>query len=124
MTKTVALGVSSAGSRLLRRSRGRAATRIAWGAAAVLVAAILTDRIVDDYRGAVRAQRASQQYEVAARQTIGLWLREHTDEDAAIAMEAIGYQGALARRRIIDLAGLGSPEVVRIARECRTNGEF
>jgi hypothetical protein len=35
----------------------------------------------------------------------------------------VGYQGTYARRPIIDLAGLVSPEVVRIRRRTRSNAE-
>ena len=38
-------------------------------------------------------------------------------------MEAIGYQAYYSNRRVIDLAGLVSPAVVRILGECGTNAE-
>jgi hypothetical protein len=57
------------------------------------------------------------------RQPLGLWLRDNTPPHAVIAMEAIGYQGYFSDRRIIDLAGLVSLDVVRIQRTSRTNGE-
>jgi hypothetical protein len=60
----------------------------------------------------------------ASRQAIGQWLRDNTHENAVIAMEGIGYQGTYSNRKIIDLAGLVSPEIVRISKECATNGEF
>jgi hypothetical protein len=38
-------------------------------------------------------------------------------------MEAIGYQGTYSRRRVIDLAGIVSPEVVRLHAESRSNAQ-
>jgi len=70
-----------------------------------------------------RTQKANQRNEDGLRRRAGEWLRENTPGDAAVAMEAIGYQGTFARRRIIDLSGLISPAVVRIHRETRTNAE-
>ena len=65
--------------------------------------------------------RLLQENEDAARRAVGEWLRKHTAPDSSVAMEAIGYQGTHARRRIIDLAGLVSPEVVAIARRDSDN---
>jgi len=61
--------------------------------------------------------REVQANEDQMRTAVGLWLSQNTPQDAVVAMEAIGYQGTLANRRIVDLAGLISPQVVRIARE-------
>jgi hypothetical protein len=57
-----------------------------------------------------------QDMENRLRRRVGTWLHEHTPPAAVIAMEAIGYQGYYAKRRIVDLAGLASPEVVAIHR--------
>jgi hypothetical protein len=70
-----------------------------------------------------RHHRANQRNEVGLRRRAGEWLRANTREDAVVAMEAIGYQGTTAHRRIIDLGGLISPAVVRIHRETGTNAE-
>ena len=59
-----------------------------------------------------RVQRAEEK----VRRQVGLWLREHTPEDARIAMEPIGYIGYYSQRRILDLVGLVSPEMVPLNR--------
>ena len=38
-------------------------------------------------------------------------------------MEAIGYQGYYSKRRVVDLAGLVSPRVVRLREQSATNAE-
>jgi hypothetical protein len=67
--------------------------------------------------------RVEQANEVGLRQRVGEWLDQRAPADAAVAMEAVGYQGTHARRRIIDLAGLISPEVVEIHRQTTTNAD-
>jgi len=71
----------------------------------------------------IRFHRYSQANENATRRRIGDWLREHTAPDATVAMEALGYQGALSRRTVYDLAGLISPDVLRIRRQSANDGE-
>jgi hypothetical protein len=66
-------------------------------------------------------QERLQAYEEALRQRVGEWLATNTPEEASVATEAIGYQGYYSKRRIIDLAGLTSREVVAAARESRGN---
>jgi hypothetical protein len=67
------------------------------------------------------AQEHLQEYENGLRRPVGEWLAAHTPEDATIATEAIGYQGYYSKRRVIDLAGLTSREVVAASRESRGN---
>lgn len=67
--------------------------------------------------------RAYQRMEDELRRTAGLWLAGNTPEDASIAMEAIGYQGFYSRRRVIDLAGLVSPQVVEIRRRSHSSAQ-
>jgi len=64
-----------------------------------------------------------QQNEDATRARIGLWIASHTKPDAVVAMEAIGYEGTLSHRRVIDLAGVVSPGVVSIQRGSHSNAE-
>lgn len=90
------------------------------GALAMLIVAgfcLLQDR------GLLRAQRESQANEEMRRE-VGLWLRDNTPAGSSVAMEAIGYQGYFSDRRIIDLAGLVSPEVVSIKKTSRSNAEL
>lgn len=64
-----------------------------------------------------------QKAESGVRTELGLWLRNHTPSDASVLMEAIGYQGYFSERRIVDLAGLISPQVVQWHRESASNAE-
>ena len=67
--------------------------------------------------------RRWQQEERHVRVAIGNWLRQNTPPDATVAMEAIGYQGYHAKRRVIDFAGLISPEVVELFRKTGSNAQ-
>ena len=58
--------------------------------------------------------RMLQDNEESLRAEVGKWLETHTPEKASVAMEAIGYQGYYAHRRVIDIAGLISPEVLEL----------
>ena len=66
-------------------------------------------------------QEQLQDYEDEFRRRVGEWLATNTPEGASVATEAIGYQGYYSKRRIIDLAGLTSREVVAASRESRGN---
>jgi hypothetical protein len=57
------------------------------------------------------------------RREVGLWLAENTPADSKVAMEAIGYQGYYSRRCVVDLAGLTSPDVVRLREKSSGNAE-
>jgi len=65
--------------------------------------------------------REFQENEDATRARIASWIAHNTSADAVVAMEAIGYQAALSRRRVVDLAGLVTPEVVELHRETGSN---
>ena len=73
--------------------------------------------------GIARFHRDYQVNEDGARKKVGVWLDGNTPHDAVVAMEAIGYQGYYSRRRVIDLAGLVSPDVVRIRKLSPGNGD-
>jgi hypothetical protein len=62
--------------------------------------------------------------EIAVQKALGLWLCENTLPNSVFATEAIGYQGFYSRRRVIDFAGLVSPEVVALRRESHSNAEM
>jgi hypothetical protein len=65
----------------------------------------------------------NQRNEWQVRKAAGIWLRDNTNQDATVLMEAIGYQGTFSGRRVIDLAGLITPRVVELQRESRSNAE-
>jgi len=69
-----------------------------------------------------RHARLFQQNEVCLRKAVGLWLRESSPEDASVAMEAIGYQGYFSERRVVDMYGLVTPEVVEYKASTGSNG--
>ena len=69
-------------------------------------------------------QKKNQENEDGMRRVVGVWLREHTPPHATVAMEAIGYQGYYSDRRVIDMAGLVSPEVVALRRASKSNAEL
>jgi hypothetical protein len=58
-----------------------------------------------------------QHAETSVRRALGLWLREHTPEDARVALEPIGYIGYYSQRRVLDAVGLVSPEMIPLNRQ-------
>jgi len=96
-----------------------------WGLAALgsLVAVGLGLSLAN--RGLVmyRQQRDNQMNENGLRRALGEWLAERAAPDDVIATEAIGYQGYYSGRRLVDLAGLISPEVVTIMRGSKSHAE-
>jgi len=57
--------------------------------------------------------RRSQRIEDTVRKPIGLWLNANARPDDRILLEPIGYIGYYSHRRIIDVIGLVSPQVLR-----------
>jgi len=92
-------------------------------AVAALFLCVLVLYLPLDNKHALEEQARYQRIEDGLRRRVGEWLAANTPEDASVAMEAIGYQGTYARRRVIDLAGLVSPEVVRIRAQAATPAE-
>jgi len=84
---------------------------------AALAVALLAVHLVEAGRRELTYRTWEQNYEDGLRRRLGEWLRANTPGDAIVAMEAIGYQGYYSQRRIVDLGGLVSPEVVSIARQ-------
>src|SRR5262249_36286949 len=87
----------------------------------LLVAALIGYGIVRQDLGVFHDQRDFQDNENTTRRAIGEWLRTHTAPNAVVAMEAIGYQGTFSERRVVDLAGIVTPEVVRMRKESGSN---
>ena len=71
----------------------------------------------------VRGMRIDQENNDGFRAEVGRWLAVTSPRGASVAMEAIGYEGFYCNRRVIDLAGLISPEVVKVRQESRSNAE-
>jgi hypothetical protein len=109
----VAVGAGAA----VRRATPLAA-RIVLG----LVLVILAGHLAAATRWTWIDQAKNQRAELALRKATAEWLRENTPPDATVATEAIGYLGWYSGRPILDLAGLTSPEIVRLRREHGTPG--
>ena len=60
------------------------------------------------------AQVYGQNVDTITQQQVqaAFWIREHTPEDAVVATHDIGALGYFSQRRLVDVAGLASPELV------------
>ena len=95
------------------RVKGEGARITLIAVATLTIALLAADLALRDYRQFV-IDRAVQENENGLRRTVGEWLARATPPGATVAMEAIGYQGTYSKRRVVDLAGLISPEVVAL----------
>jgi len=118
------LGGTGVGQVLTWVAYGRANWK--WRAAAMAVAAAALVpglmNLVKQLPRQARHARLFQENEWGLRRGLGLWLREHTPPNAGVAMEAIGYQGYFSGRRVIDMAGLVTPRVVKLKASTGSNG--
>jgi hypothetical protein len=99
------LGARAAGERLASR------------AGAVIVALVLAQNLWA-WQQVVRPQ--VQSFSAGLRASLvpwGRWFAEHTPPDAVIAAPDIGALGYLSQRRVVDLAGLVTREMVPVLRE-------
>lgn len=53
-----------------------------------------------------------QQFQLLTNRAVGEWVRIHTPENSVLAVKDIGYIGYYSQRKILDLAGLVSPECI------------
>lgn len=63
----------------------------------------------------IRMKAQQEIVEEGNRKKIGLWLKEHSEEEDRVFLECLGYIGYFSGRKILDFPGLVSPEVVRVA---------
>jgi hypothetical protein len=98
-----AVGATAVGARILPRA--------AWHTSAVAVLWLGAMMIV--LPRSLEASRWMRTEVDAVYRPLGVWLREHTEEDAVLYAGDIGYVGYLSKRRILDAAALVSPEVQR-----------
>lgn len=105
------------------RGRVHLAARAVVGAG--LAAALVTGAMgaAAELPARVRHARRWQENEEGLRRRVGLWLRDHMPRDTDVAMEAIGRQGYFSERRVIDPAGLVTPEVVEYKASTGSNAE-
>lgn len=59
-----------------------------------------------------RSAREAQKIETELRIPLGLWLREQMKPDETVMLEPIGYIGYFSQRRVLDVIGLVSPQVL------------
>lgn len=64
--------------------------------------------------------RKIQAHLASINREVGLWIKQNTPEEAVLAVKDIGYMGYYSGRRVLDLAGLISPECIPY----RAKGDF
>jgi hypothetical protein len=97
------LAWSTGGIRLWGRLR---LTALAASLAACAIAGLLHVRSIE------RDIAVAQTREDTLRRPLGLWLRDHVAPAERVLLEPIGYAGYYSGRRILDMVGLVSPEVL------------
>jgi hypothetical protein len=73
-------------------------------------AAICIILLLSYYR--YRTIQGQQAQLLATNRAVGEWVRLHTRENSVLAVKDIGYIGYYSQRKILDLAGLVSPECI------------
>ena len=111
----VVLGGFCALAPLWRRGRnGRAAV-------VALTAVVLAQNLVLDRRIIMPSTRNYQESEREVNVFIGEWLRAHSDPGAVVAALDIGAIGYVSGRRILDMNGLVTPDLIPFKRDGRVN---
>ncbi|MFN3651749.1 MAG: hypothetical protein ACK47B_19410 [Armatimonadota bacterium] len=100
----VGIGIVTAAEPLCRRQPPAAGRLLAGTAAAVLAVGLVG--------WSYHAARTTQLIEDRLRKPMALWLREQVAPGETIMLEPIGYAGYFSGRRILDVIGLVSPEVI------------
>lgn len=90
---------------LLGRYPKLMATRTFFSAIAICIILLLS------YYRLLSIQRQQMQL-AGTNRAVGEWAQAHTPEDSVLAVKDIGYIGYYSRRKILDLAGLVSPECI------------
>ena len=93
-----------------RQRRARLSVTVGAG----LIVTLLAEDLLSHAYRQFMIHRRVQANEDGLRRAVGEWLARATPREATVAMEAIGYTGTYSNRRVIDLAGLISPEVVAL----------
>ena len=82
---------------------------------------VLVQNVVLDLKWVRPATIAYQQSEQSVNIKIGRWLAENTPPDAVIAVPDIGAIGYVSQRKILDLNGLVTPELIAHKRDKTMN---
>jgi hypothetical protein len=85
-------------------------------------AAALVQNTALDLRLIRPATIAYQESERRVNIVIGEWLRDNSDPDAVVAVPDIGAIAYVSRRKILDLNGLVTPELIAYKRDKNING--
>ena len=99
----------------LKRSRSGDQTRNHTTMSSVLAAAALVTFIAFGlvHVSSITQDIARMQFtEDHLRRPLGIWLRDHVAPNERVLLEPIGYAGYYSGRRILDMVGLVSPEVL------------
>jgi hypothetical protein len=89
------------------------------GVLVILVVGVVAQNTVLDLRLIYPATLAYQESEERVNIELGTWLRDNTPPQAAVAVPDIGAIGLYSQRRIVDMNGLVTPEVIPYRREGR-----
>lgn len=102
---------------------GVVANRIQWLRSRVVFAGIATVLVAGtlfaSYRRSLELEQLQQRIS-AVNQAVGLWLNKNSPPDSVVAIKDIGFIGYYSKRKILDLAGLVSPECIPY----RSRGDF
>ncbi len=90
--------------------------RVCWFAGKVILVSLIGAQLVFGIKGAVSYGQDVAIIESEMVATAN-WLKDNTPPDAIIAAHDIGAIGFFSQRRILDLAGLVSPEVIPFIRD-------
>jgi hypothetical protein len=85
----------------------------------LLAGAVLGQNLALDLRVIRPATRNYERSMQEVNVHLGEWLRDHTDPGAVVAVPDIGAIGYVSRRRILDLNGLVTPDLIPFKREGR-----
>lgn len=119
---SVLVGGMGVGVLTARAANKGIAWRVLGAIGATVVVGVGVAGLARDLPAKLRYNRMVQENEWGLRRGVGIWLRENTSPSATVAMEAIGYQGYFAERRVIDTAGLITPRVVDMKASTGSNG--
>jgi hypothetical protein len=81
----------------------------------LLVSGVIVIGIVSGYMVSKRLERESEYF--SAPILIAQWLRDHTPPDVKVCADTIGFLGLYSDRKILDVVGLVSPEVISLHEE-------
>ncbi|MCB9849410.1 MAG: hypothetical protein H6817_01745 [Phycisphaerales bacterium] len=97
--------------------------RFALGVGVGVVVLVIAGSLANRDRVTYQYEKANQVNETGLRRVAGEWLADHAKPTDVVATEAIGYQGYYSKLPILDIAGLVSPQVVKVMKCSESNAE-